>query len=424
MDKFARYHDAVNYLEGLLNVPATADYMAGKVHAEIYIKRLRYFLELVGNPERGMKFVHVAGTAGKGTVVTMIKEMLATAGYKVGCDTSPFVTTSIEKIQVGNKYIAPYEFADIVDYLKPFLDKAHVESPYGMPSYFETFMVITFIYFKQKKCDWAVIETGLGGRYDASNVIQKPAVTVITNIDYDHTNILGKTLTKIARDKAGIIKSGSTFFTTEQRPRILKLFQNICDDKKVKLTHITAQKDVTELNANLVRAIGQQLCLIEKHIEQGIKNTKLPARFEVMQQNPLIILDGAHNRAKIRHTLTNLKKLRYKKLHLVIGMSEDKDHEQILSEFIPCADHVYVTRFKIKVRRCAAPKYLLEIGKKYLKVGARAEVFLDAGQALAEAGKKAKKEDAILVTGSFFLAGELREFWYSEEHVLDKRSSF
>lgn len=424
MEKFARYHEAVNYLEGLLNIPALEGYMAGVQHTDFYIERLRYFMTLICNPDRGMKFVHVAGTAGKGTVVTMIKEMLAASGKKVGCDTSPFVTTSIEKIEVGGKYISPDEFADIVDYLKPFLDKAYIESPYGMPSYFETFFAIAFLYFKQQKCDWAVIETGLGGRYDASNVLENPNVTVITNVDYDHTEILGKTLAKIARDKAGIIKEGSTFFTTEQRPNILKIFQDICDEKKVQMIVIPKNADIPSANVALMHAVGYHLGLSEKHIAKGIQNTKLPARFEVMQKSPYIIIDGAHNRAKMRSTVANLGTLKYKKLHLVVALAENKDYAQVFSEIIPKADFIYITRFGLKTRKCAPPNALLKIAKKYLKKGVSIELFLDPQQALMQAMKNASKDDVVLATGSFFLASDLRKLWYDEEHVLTKRKSF
>lgn len=421
---FTRYHEAIDYLEGLLNIPSGADYMAGKVHADIYIKRMRYFLDLVGAPDKGMKFIHVAGTAGKGTVVTMIKEMLHASGKVVGADTSPFVTTSIEKIEVGGKYIAPDEFADIVDYLKPYLDKAHAEGPYGLPSYFEVFFAIAFIYFKKMNCEWAVLETGLGGRYDASNVITDPAVTVITNIDYDHTEILGKTLTKIARDKAGIIKRGSAFFTTEGRPKILRIFRDICEEKNVKMTVVPSRSGVVEANKLLVAAIGEYLGIPQKFAEQGILRAKLPARFEIMQKNPLVILDGAHNRAKMRHTARCLSQLRYEKLYLIIGVAENKDYEQVLREIVPFASHTYLTRFQLRIRKCAPPKTLRAIAERYARDRTATDTFLDPKQALMQAMRNAGRNDTILVTGSFFLAGELRHLWHSETEILKRRQSF
>lgn len=223
----------MSFLQGLNNLPLDGDYLVDKHHADRYIKRMRYFLNLIGNPDKGMKLIHIAGTSGKGTVTNMVHEILLASGKNVGSFTSPFVTTPIEQIKVGDAYISPDEFADIVEYLKPFIDVAYTEGPYGSPSYFEIFFSIALVYFQRKKCDWVVLEVGLGGRYDATNVIERPSVTAITNIDYDHTELLGKTLRKIASDKAGIIKSGSAFFTTEQRPALLKIFSSICDEKRV-----------------------------------------------------------------------------------------------------------------------------------------------------------------------------------------------
>ena len=154
MSKFERYYKAVSFLEGLNNLPLQGDYMIDKHHADIYLKRMRYFLELLGNPDRGHKFIHIAGTSGKGTVTNMIHEILLASGTKVGSFTSPFVATSIEKIKVGDKYISPDEFADIVDYIKPFIDMSYVNGPYGRPSYFEIFLAIALVYFKRQKCDW------------------------------------------------------------------------------------------------------------------------------------------------------------------------------------------------------------------------------------------------------------------------------
>jgi len=420
----ARYHKAVAYLEGLINAPRDAEYMKGKVRSDVYIKRLRYLLNLLGNPQKGMKYVHVAGTAGKGTVASMVANMLTSAGYKVGVDTSPFVTTSAEKIQVNGRYIAPGEFADIIDYLKPYLDIAHQDSPYGLPSYFEIFFTVAFIHFKRQKCDWVVLEAGLGGRYDASNVIEDPVITVVTNVDYDHTEILGKTLKKIAYDKAGIIKTGSTFFTTEQRPHLLKIFKQICKDKRVPLHPLTNAGSIRDTNAGLINAIGRQLGIGQRYIDKALNSTKLPARFEVMQKAPMVVLDGAHNRAKMRSTVANLKGLDYKKLHLIIALADNKDYDQVLGEIVPYADHIHLTRFSMNLRKCAPPNRLSPVVKRYSKHAVSIEIFLDPEQALMQAMKSVSKDDLVLITGSFFLAGELRQLWHTEEEILIKGNSF
>lgn len=421
MNKFENYYKAVNFLEGLSNLPAEKNYMADRSNPEMYLKRMRYFLHLIGNPDKKMKFIHIAGTAGKGTVTNMVHEILSAAGKRVGSFTSPFVTTSIEKIKVKNAYIAPDEFADIVDYLKPFVNKAYRESPYGMPSYFEIFFAIALIYFQRQKCKWAVLEVGLGGKYDATNIIGHPAITAITNIDYDHTELLGKTLEKIAYEKSGIIKRGSIFFATEQRPSLIKIFKEICNKKKVPFHQLHGQDNYREYNKTLASAIVKSIGIQDKYVARGVKNARLPCRFEVMQHKPTVILDGAHNRSKIKSTIENLKNLAFRKLYLIIGIAGNKDHGSILEQIIPYSDSVFFTRFQNKDRLCAHPKELLAKSKRYFKKNARAKIYLDPDQALSVALKMAKPGDLILVTGSFFLAGEMRKRWFPESWVLEHR---
>jgi dihydrofolate synthase / folylpolyglutamate synthase len=424
MDTEDAYFKAIDFLEGLVNLPLRGDYMIDSHHADIYLKRMRYFLGLLGDPDKGMKFIHIAGTSGKGTVTSTLHTILHSARKNVGSFTSPSVTTSIEKIKVGDLYIPPDEFAYLVDHLKPFIDKAYINGPYGRPSYFEIFFAIALVYFQKKKCEWVVLEVGLGGRYDATNVIEKPLVSAITNIDYDHTELLGKTLQKIAFDKAGIIKQGSVVYTTEQRTAITRVFENICKEKRVILHRLPKQANYREYNNVLARAIAQHIGIDEVSITRGIQHTRLPCRFEVMQHKPLVILDGAHNRSKIRTTIENLKKLTFDKLHVIIAIADNKDHISILEQIIPEADHIYFTRFQNRNRACSHPKELLVTSKQYVKKRTTSEIFLDAESALRNALQCAGPQDLILVVGSFFLAGELRTYWYPEHVVLKKRTSF
>ena len=424
MVKFERYHKAVNFLEGLNNLPLQGDYIIDKHHADVYLKRMRHFLKLLGNPDKKLRFIHIAGTSGKGTVTNMVHEILNAAGKNVGSFTSPFVTTSIEKIKVGDKYISPDKFADIVDYLKPFIDKTYIDGSYGRVSYFEIFLAIALIYFKKQKCEWVILEVGLGGRYDATNVIERPLATAITNIDYDHTEILGKTLKKIAYDKAGVIKQGSTVFTNEQRPSLLKILDKICEEKHAPLYVLPRQNSYQKYNKELATAITRHLGTADKYITQGTRTARLMCRFEMMQVKPTVILDGAHNRSKIKTTIDNLREIKFKKLYLIIGIADNKDHISILKQIVPEADYVLFTKFQNKDRKCAHPKELLEKSKRYFKKGAESEICLDAESALTSALTFANINDMILVVGSFFLSGELRKHWYSEDLVLKKRKSF
>src|SRR3989338_9980293 len=166
MPKFERYHQAVNFLEGLANL--RYKYYARDKHGDksLYLRRMRYFLNLLGNPDRGMKYVHVTGTAGKGSVANLMQRVLMAEGFRVGLFTSPFVTTTIEKIKVNDIYISPNEFADLLERVKPVIDKAYAKSPYGGLAYFEVLIAMGFLYFKRQKCDWAILEVGMGGRFD------------------------------------------------------------------------------------------------------------------------------------------------------------------------------------------------------------------------------------------------------------------
>lgn len=426
MSQLADYHEAVAYVESFSNISLRNNYGRNKKDASYFIRRTQYFLNLLGNPEHGFKYIHITGTAGKGTVSTMIHEVLTVSGKKTGLFTSPYVTTTIEKIKVQDKYISPKEFVRLVNYLRPFIKRAE-PGIYGVPSAFELCFIITLLYFKKMKCEWVVLEVGVGGRYDATNVITRPVVTVITNIDYDHTEILGKTLSKIANDKAGIIKAGSTFFTSEQRPALQRIFRKYCRKEKIASYFIKPQKSSGDYNQKLVMVIAEYLSLSERDVSKGISLTKLACRFETINDRPLVILDGAHNRAKIRSTIANLKKYSFNKLYLLLTIADtNKDHEAILEPLLslPYNLHLTLTQVKNKDRRSVYPGLLIPIIKKYMKKNAIISVVEDPSQALAGIMKMAKKGDLILVTGSFFLAGEVRKKWITEEWVLKNRKSF
>lgn len=415
---FVDYHKAIDYLEGFINLPIQGDYMIDKHHADVYIKRVAYFLSLLANPQDGFKFIHVAGTSGKGTVTNKLHDVLVLDGKKVGSFTSPFTTTSIEKIKIGDKLIDPKMFVEIVEYLKPYIDQAYLEGPYGRPSYFEIFLAIALIAFKKSGCEWVVLEVGLGGRFDATNIIKNPVITAITLIDYDHTELLGKTLEKIALDKAGIIKNGSIFFTTEKREKILNIFKKICAEQGASFHPIKTSGDHREKNNLLVRSIAREIGIKETSIEKGLNLSSLPCRFEIVQKNPFVVLDGAHNRSKITSTIENLKNLDFNKLTIIIGISNNKDHLSIIRQIVPLAHRVFFTRFQNKMRTTAHPKKLFAIGKKYIRKGSSAEIMLDPNMALNKALKISGENDAILITGSFFLTGELRTRWIPEDYIL------
>ncbi|MEM7031910.1 MAG: Mur ligase family protein [Chloroflexota bacterium] len=424
-DVLATYKAATYFLDSLINLPVQHDYLKAHTSPAIYLKRTQYFLDLVNNPEQGGRYIHIAGTAGKGTVSNLIQKMLLNQGHKVGVYTSPFLTTAIEKIKVDDLYISPQTFVTILEGMKPAINQAYRLSPYGGPSYFEIMLAIGLTYFQQQQCDWIILEVGLGGRYDATNIIPDPKVTAITNIDYDHTELLGRSLTKIAYAKAGIIKTNSHFFTTEQRPHLLKQFKTICSQVEATYHHVSTKgQDRTSANQALVTKIGHYLEVDQYHIETAFKDFRLPGRFEVLQNNPQVILDGAHNAVKAQTTVANLKMCQYRSLYLIIGLKQDKETEAILSLLVPLAHHTFVTRFQVANYRCVHPVTLFAQAQNYCTDKASVEMFLDPHQALQKVLKMADPQDLVLITGSFYLAGELRTHWYDEDRILETRCSF
>ncbi len=414
-----KYHQAVAFLESLINLPIK-DYLLDLNDRSYYLDRLRYLLKLLKNPHYGFKFIHITGTAGKGTVANYLHEILRLSGKKVGTYFSPHTTTSIERIKVNDLYISPNNFAKLTDYLKPALSQCALKSPYGHPSYFETFLALAFLYFKQKRCEYVILETGLGGTHDATNVIKKTKLALITNINYDHTEVLGKTLTAIARNKAGIIKKGSIFLTTERRPALLKIFQKRCQKFGAPYQPI---KNLLDQNQELAKVAARSLGIKEKFIERGLKKAMLPCRFEIIQKQPLIILDGSHNPAKLKYLGQNLKRLKYHKLYLLLGLAADKDLKNSLKQIVPLANKVFLTRFLMPFRKTADLKTLYNLAKK-IKPKLNITVHLDPWQALDKALNQIKANDCLLITGSFFLAGELRQKWISEDYILKQRKSF
>lgn len=379
-------------------------------------------LDQLGNPERGFKYVHITGTAGKGSVASLVHSQLVKSGKNAGLFTSPFTVSTIEKIQIGSKYIDPKTFADLTEKLKPNIDKEILHGYHGAPSYFEMMLAIALLYFKKEKCEYVVLEVGLGGRFDATNIIEKPLVTAITNIGLDHTNILGTRRTDIANDKAGIIKKDSTFFTSEKDPKILDIFKRQCKKVGAKYHAVPVDGlDYDHTNRVLAGAICVNLGIIQK-ISDMKEAVKLPARFEMIKKKPLVIIDGAHNPSKIESTVYNLTKFKYRKLILLIAVSADKDWKSMLKIIAPYAYKIYVTRFSVPGRQAVDPRSLFYEARKYLDEKS-IQLFSDPVQAYRCILKEITSNDAVLVTGSFYLAGDIRSLYCSEDQILKNRDS-
>ncbi len=409
---YSNYKKSVAYLESL--AVANPKLVNTPQHIEWRMRRMKLLMRSLGNPQRGFKIIHITGTAGKGTVATMLHSILVAGGKNAGLYTSPHVTTAIERTKVGDKYIAPEEFVRLVNKIKSAVQKVAASGKLGKVTFREAQLAVAFLYFKKMRCEWVVLEVGAGGTSDPTNFIKNTKIAVITNIGISHTKLLGNNLKAIAVDKAGVIKKGSIFWTSEKRPELLKLFHKQCLAAGAKFNKVSLNKkdDYMAANLKLAAAVGRDLRISEKDINTGLANFKIPGRFEIMpclkaggQNSPTVVLDGAHNELKMKSVLFNLKKLKYRKLHLIIPVPFIQSLKKTLQLIIPKADKIYFTS------EYEVPEY------------GNFKVYKPK-QALALAFKIAGRKDLILATGSFQLVGQLRRNWYAEKYILKKRQSF
>lgn len=406
------YEESCQYLEHLHQTMPSSK----TDHPEHTLKRCRDLFERFGNPDRSFRCVHVTGTGGKGSVTHLLAASLKAAGFCVGSTLSPATTTTIERISVNGRYMSPEHFAALVEKIIPTLEDMHEHGSYGRPSYFEILFLIACLYFREQACDWVVLEVGMGGRFDATNIIDAPALAIITYIDLDHTHILGSRYEDIAYEKAGIIKTGSSCLTAETKPSIRALFRRICEEKKVPYFELTS----ADLNRSLVEKACELLGVDIAFIPEDIK---LPCRLERMQNNPIIILDGAHNVSKVRYAEHALSYLQYEKLHLVFGSGEQKDALAMIDILAPYAASITLTA----TTRYRGASFSLALIQEHLRLHYPAltiDIEQDPHRALSRAESHASRADLILVTGSLYLAGHIRERWYPRSYILEERSSF
>ncbi len=370
------------------------------------LERTLSFLDFLGNPQDNFKSIHVAGTNGKGSACAMLERILREAGFKTGLYTSPHLVSLNERIQANGLKIPEEELEERVLKLK----KTMVEKNFQL-TYFEFLTVLAFQFFSDKKIDFAVVETGMGGRLDATNVLQ-PLVSIITNIALEHTQHLGNTLEKIAFEKAGIIKENGVLVTTEKNKKILRLFKKTCGKKNSKFIAIKKPYKKSKVgltgehqfwNAALAfetaKILGKKFKIPRSAVEKGIAKAEWPARFQVLRGKPLVVLDSAHNPAGAKALKkTMLAEFPSKKVLLVFGAASDKDISGIAREIVPLAREVFLASAK---ERGADTKILAREAKKYCK---SVRAFESVGSAVEEALKT--KNEIVLITGSIFLIGE------------------
>lgn len=364
------------------------------------------------NPHLQFKSIHVAGTNGKGSTSHMIASILQEAGYNVGLYTSPHLKDFRERIKVNGKPIAKQSVTNFIKRNKLFLEKQQL-------SFFEMTVGMAFDHFAKEQVDIAVVEVGLGGRLDSTNIIL-PEVSVITNIGYDHVQMLGETLPEIAYEKAGIIKEGIPVVISEKQKEVHDIFVKVAREKKAPISY--AEDEVkntykTDLLGNYQqknsRAAVQTIKdlknrgfkISENNIKTGllnvVKNTGLLGRWQVIQDTPKIICDSAHNKEGLTHVLAQLKDLPYKILHIILGTVNDKDLDTILPLFPKNAIYYFC---KPDIPRGLDAKTLQE---KAANFSLKGSTYSSVIEALNIAKNKAHKEDLIFVGGSTFVVAEV-----------------
>ena len=411
------------------------------------LNRMRTLLKKLGNPQDHFKSVHVAGTKGKGSTCAMTAAMLQACGYKVGIYTSPHLIDMRERIVVNGEMIPQADLARLVKLVEPLAMKIK-----PLPTFFDVLTAIAFKYFADQKIDIAVVETGLGGRLDSTNVL-KPEVTAITSISKDHMAQLGHTLSKIAEEKAGIFKSGIPAITAPQDPAVEQVLRNAAEKvgapfdvcgKSIEFSYrfessrlhgphnriclstptskyehlaVPLIGEHQAINCGLALAIVDKLksrgmAIADNKVMEGLARTSVPGRMEMVSTNPRILVDGAHNAASLDAMLRAVgQHVPYDSMVVIFGCCGDKDIPGMLERITSGADKVIFTR--VDSVRSADPE---ELAARYIELyGKMAQVAPTLKDALEIANRAVSKEDLICITGSFYLVGEAMKLFTKAE---------
>ena len=397
------------------------------------LDRIKLLLERLGSPEKSLRCIHVAGTNGKGTVCSFLAAVLKEAGYKTGLYTSPYIVDFRERIRVNGEMISESDLENITETVKNAVEELRNEDV--VITEFEAVTAAAFLYYKIVGCDFVVLETGLGGRFDATNVIERPLVSVIVSISLDHVNILGNTISDIAYEKCGIIKNDCPVVTNNAQPAdALKMIkeQSQMRNSPLSVADVNAISILDEsicgsnifyggrsvfvpfpgkhqaencINALTVIDVlkEQGIVISEKAVREGISKTKNPARCEIVSENPLVILDGCHNEDSARALRSVVEKhLSDKKVIAVMGMMQDKDIDNVLSLLLPYFD-------KVNTVPVSNPRAISadELSLKIKRLNSEADTFENSECALRSALAEADENTVVIVCGSLYLCSDV-----------------
>ena len=404
-------------------------------------KRIKAILDKLDNPQQGLKYIHIAGTNGKGSTSNFIYNMLREEGYRVGLYTSPHLERYTERIIISGEEISQEDF---VKYgLKTLEAEEKILDEFEMMTYFEFITVIMFLYFKEKNCDICVLEVGMGGLSDSTNVILKEdkLVSIITPIGLDHTQYLGETIEEITEQKAGIIVDNVPVVTSNIDEKILKILEEKAKEKNTKLYTLSNVKvenlEISDKGTkytlsyknekiidievsiigyyqlyNSVLSILSLLILRERNIlkisdesiKRGIKDTFWAGRMEIIRKNPIIVLDGAHNMNGISSLVENIKLFNYGKLYVITSILEDKEHEKMLEKLSEKANEIILVNLNTKRKTD-----LLILEKEALKYNDNVKIIDSLEDAINNTIKKSKSNDLIIISGSLYLVSEVKD---------------
>lgn len=397
------------------------------------LKRINELERRLGDPHRCARAVHIAGTKGKGSTAAMVSSVLTAAGYRTGFFSSPHLLTMRERIRLDGRPIPEDRLVETLESLKPHIDAMDSSGEWGAVTTFEVLTALAFIYFRQEKVGFQVLEVGLGGRLDCTNVVQ-PEVSIITAVNFDHTHILGNTIRQIAGEKAGIIKPNSIVVSSPQLPEAEEVIAEKCRREGARL--VTVGRDICwkrtsfdltgqrfELLGhdlfipllgsyqldNATAAVAALLALAERgakiswqHIAAGLATVDWPGRFQVLGRRPLLVVDGAHNPYGMHKLCEALREyVQFDKAILVLGATGDKDIPGILAEAAALTGRVIVTRAH-HPKSAPAPLLAAELARLGVAAAVAPDVPAAIDMALAQAGP----HDLVCVTGSLFIVAE------------------
>nr|UWI49789.1 bifunctional folylpolyglutamate synthase/dihydrofolate synthase [Clostridioides difficile] len=425
-----KYEEALEYIS-----------QTNKFGIRLGLENIGKLLELLGNPQETLNIIHVAGTNGKGSVCSFISNILRESGYKVGLYTSPYLETFTERIRVNGENIPQEDVARIIGLIKEKIE-VMVSQGYAYPTEFEVVTAMAFYYYSEQKVDFVALEVGLGGRYDATNIITKSLVSVITSISLDHTGILGDTIEKIAYEKAGIIKENGVVLVYDQTDEAKDVIKSVCKEKNAKYIEVNFDNmNIKKSNINSqvydCNVMGEvynnlEIMLIGEHqidnsilamsvlkylkdtkkldnvseesIRKGLITTKWPGRIEKIKESPIFIIDGAHNEDGAKSLAKALDKhFKDKKLTLLIGMLEDKDIDGVLEILMPKFSKVVTTTpnnpraINSDILKDKILKYVSDVTSKH-----------EIEDAVNYTLEMSNKDDIIISAGSLYMIGTVR----------------